>query len=37
MKSVLDLLQSIAATPALLVALIALLGLVLQHKSAGDT
>ncbi|MGL5405268.1 MAG: PTS ascorbate transporter subunit IIC [Propionibacteriaceae bacterium] len=37
MKGILDFLQSIASTPAFLVALIALLGLVLQRKSAGDT
>lgn len=37
MKAVLDFLQSIASTPAFLVALIALIGLLLQRKSAGDT
>lgn len=37
MKPILDFLQSIASTPAFLVALIAFLGLVLQRKSAGDT
>lgn len=37
MNSFLNLLQSIASTPALLVALIALLGLLLQHKSASET
>ncbi|MEL4358222.1 MULTISPECIES: PTS ascorbate transporter subunit IIC [unclassified Luteococcus] len=37
MKAILDFLQSIASTPAFLVALIALLGLLLQRKSAGDT
>lgn len=37
MNEILDFLKSIASTPAYLVALIALIGLVLQRKSAGDT
>lgn len=37
LNSLLDFVQSIASTPAFLVALIALLGLVLQKKNASDT